>query len=93
MGKTLAELKAGMLADPGVRAEYDALEGEFAFIDALIAARARAGLSQAEVAARMGTTQSAIARLEGGKVSPSLATLQRYAVATGSRLDVKLPAA
>lgn len=75
------------------RREYDALEDEFAIIDALIRARARAGLSQAELARRMGTTQSAIARLEGGKVMPSLATLRRYAEATGSRLHVSMDAA
>jgi transcriptional regulator with XRE-family HTH domain len=49
-----------------------------------------AGLTQTEVAERIGTTQSAIARLEGGGVSPSLATLRRYAEATGTRLQVSL---
>jgi len=93
MGKTLTEMKREMLADPKVRAEYDALEDEFALINALVAARAGAGLSQAEVARRMGTTQSAIARLEGGKVTPSLATLRRYADATGCRLRLRIEAA
>lgn len=93
MGKTHAEMKREMLADSAVRAAYEALEGESALIDALIRARARAGLSQAEVARRMGTTQSAIARLEGGKVMPSLATLRRFAEATGSRLMVRMDAA
>jgi len=93
VGKTHAEMKREMLADPAVRAEYEALEDEFALIDALISARARAGLSQAQLAQRMGTTQSAIARLEGGKVMPSLVTLRRYAEATGSRLSVRMDAA
>jgi len=93
VGKTLAELKPELLADPAVRAEYEALEEEFAIIRLLVGARARAGLSQAELARRMGTTQSAIARLEGGKVNPSLATLRRYAEATGSRLDLRMYAA
>lgn len=55
-------------------------------------ARAEAGLSQAEVAARIGTTQSAVARLEaaGGGHSPSIATLQRYASALGYKLQVRL---
>lgn len=84
------DLKADLLKDPSVRAEYDALAEEFAIARELIAARARAGLSQAEVAARMGTTQSTIARLESGRTLPSLRTLSRYAAATGSRTEVRL---
>jgi len=93
MGKTTAQLHKEWMEDPDFRREYDALEEEFALIRAMIAARARAGLSQAELAERMGTTQSTIARLEGGRVNPSMATLRRYAEATGSRLEVTLPAA
>ena len=63
---------------------------EFALASVLIAARARAGLSQAEVAARMGTTQSAVARMEGGGSVPSVRSLLKYAEATGSRLTVML---
>ena len=88
--KPHAEFKKTLLADPAVRAEYDALEDEFALIAQLIEARARAGLTQAEVAERMGTQQAAVARLEGGRVRPSLATLRRYAQATGARLVVRL---
>ncbi len=83
-------LKAHLLADATLRAEYEALEQEFTLVGELIAARARAGLSQAEVAARMGTTQSTIARLESGRTLPNLRTLDRYAIATGSRAVVKL---
>lgn len=72
------------------RAEYDALEGEFTLANALIKARAKAGLSQEEVAARMGTSQAAVARLEGGKGNPSKRTLERYAAAVGSRLRIEL---
>lgn len=93
MGKKIEELHKEWMKDPAYRREYEALEGEFAIIHALVGARARAGLSQAELARRMGTTQSAIARLEGGKVSPSIATLRRYAEATGSRLNFTLEAA
>ena len=77
---------------PGVRAAYEELEEEFSFLREILAARAKAGLTQAEVAERIGTTQSAIARLESGarKHSPSIATLQRYAKALGCRLDVRL---
>lgn len=88
----VSDLHERWMGDPEYRREYEALEEEFALVDALIRARARAGLSQAEVASRMGTTQSAIARLEGGKVRPGLATLRRYAKATGSRLRVALDA-
>jgi transcriptional regulator with XRE-family HTH domain len=75
-----------------VRKAYDELEEEFAFLDEVLRARARAGLTQAEVAKRVGTTQSAIARLESGagRHSPSIATLQRYARALGFRLEIKL---
>lgn len=89
----LAELKARLLEDPETRAEYEALEPEFAIARELIAARTRAGLSQAEVAERMGTSQSTVARLESGRSLPSLRTLERYANATGSRTVVKLEAA
>ena len=85
-----ADLKADLLRDPEARTEYDDLEEEFAVASELIAARALAGLSQAEVATRMGTTQSTIARLESGRTLPSLRTLHRYAAATGSRAVVHL---
>ena len=70
--------------DPAYVREYEALEQEFALARAVIGARARAGLTQAELAERMGTSQSAIARLESGKGHPSVATLERLAAATGS---------
>ena len=88
--KTHADLKKTLLRDPQVRTEYDALEDEFALIAQLIEARARAGLTQAQLAERMGTQQAAVARLEGGRVRPSLATLRRYAEATGARIVVRL---
>lgn len=84
------DLKADLLSDPEVRAEYDALEQDFALANELISARAQAGLSQADVAARMGTTQSTIARLESGRSLPSLRTLSRYAAAIGARAEVRL---
>lgn len=86
----LADLKARLLADPDTRREYEALGPEFAIARELIGARTRAGLSQAEVAERMGTSQSTIARLESGRTRPSLRTLDRYANATGTRAVVKL---
>jgi ribosome-binding protein aMBF1 (putative translation factor) len=85
---SLKDLKASLLKDPGVRKEYDALEGEFALIDAVAQARLRAGLSQAQLAKRMKTTQSTIARLESGRGRPSTRTLSRFAKATGHRLKI-----
>ncbi len=89
----LEDLKARLLTDPAVRAEYDALAPEFEISAELVRARLRAGLSQAELAARMGTTATAIARLESGQVLPGTKTLLRFAKATESRLQVSLPAA
>lgn len=77
-------------SDPAYRESHKAQAEEFALASVLIAARARAGLSQAEVAARMGTTQSAVARMEGGGSVPSVRSLLKYAEATGSRLTVML---
>ena len=88
--KTLKTLKAELLADPSTRAAYDAQAEEFALARELIAARTEAGLTQADVAERMGTTQSTIARLEGGKAVPSMRSLQRYAQAVGCRAVVRL---
>src|SRR5260221_5307675 len=85
-------LKARALSRPEVRAEYDRLEEEFAILDQFLRARAASGLTQAQVAARIGTTQSAIARLESGagRHQPSLGTLRRYAQALGCRLELRL---
>ena len=75
-----------------MRGEYARLDDEFAFLDEVLKARAESGLSQAAVAARIGTTQSAVARLEsaGSRHSPSIATLRRYATAIGYKLQVRL---
>jgi transcriptional regulator with XRE-family HTH domain len=59
-------------------------------VQEMISARIRAGLTQAQLAKRMGTTQSAIARSEAGRGLPGIATLQKLAVATGSRLAIRL---
>jgi DNA-binding XRE family transcriptional regulator len=86
----IADLKKRLMVNPDFQAEYEKADAEFAIIEALVRARTRAKLTQAELAKRIGTTQSAIARLESGGVSPSLATLRRYAEATGSKLKVDL---
>jgi DNA-binding XRE family transcriptional regulator len=75
----------------GFAAAYDALELEYQVVSQMLRARSRAGLTQDAVAERMGTTKSAISRLESaGKHAPSLATLKRYASAVGCELQVKL---
>lgn len=79
--------------DPEYVREFEALEQEFALASAVIGARARAGLTQAELAERMGTSQSAVARLESGRSKPSVATLQKLAEATGSKLKIVLETA
>ena len=84
------QIKAELLKNPEVLAEYERLRPEFELAEIIIAARAAQGLTQAELAARMGTSQSYIARLEGGKVSPSMKTWQRLAAATGTRAKVTL---
>lgn len=89
------EMKAKMLENPAVRAEYERIErDEMPMLDSILAARKEAGLTQAQVAERMGTKATAVARLESallsGKHSPSISTLQKYAKALGKRLDVRL---
>ena len=73
---------------PGYAKAYAELEDEFALASALIGARAAAGLTQEELAKRMNTTQTVIARLESGRVMPSTRTLERLAKATGHRLRI-----
>ncbi|MEJ7926008.1 helix-turn-helix transcriptional regulator [Sphingobium sp. AN641] len=74
--------------DPEYRKAYAEAESEFLIAAAMIAARSQAHLTQAELAERMGTTQSAIARMESGKFKPSHGTLEKIARATGTRLRV-----
>ena len=78
-----------LLENPAVREAYDDLASEFEVANALIEARTKAGLSQGQLASRMGTTQSAIARIESGKHWPSRKTLEGYAKATGLRPTIR----
>jgi len=88
---THAELKQRALANPEVKEAYDALAEEYALAHELLHAREQAGLTQAEVAERMHTKPPAVARLEaGGKHSPSILTLRKYAAAVGCNLEIKL---
>ncbi|MEO5338067.1 MAG: helix-turn-helix domain-containing protein [Magnetospirillum sp. WYHS-4] len=90
----MEKLHRKWMKDPAYKAAYEALEPEFALARELIEARAKAGLTQAEVAERMGTTQSVVARIESGRNPPNLKTLEKYAHAVGRRVKLKLvPAA
>lgn len=86
----IAELKQRLMKNQAFPAEYEKADTEFALVEALVRARTKANLTQAQLAKVLGTTQSAVARLEGGRVSPSVATLRRYAEATGAKLQIEL---
>lgn len=93
--QTHDQLVKKLLRRPGVRAEVDRLEREeSALLDALLKARQDAGLTQAQVAERMGTQAPAVARLERalatGQHSPSIATLRKYVKACGRRLVLQV---
>lgn len=89
-----SELKEKALKRKNVKTEYESLEPEFALLRDLLKARENAGLSQAEVAERMGTKAPAITRLESslssGKHSPSIATIKKYANALDCHLEIKI---
>jgi transcriptional regulator with XRE-family HTH domain len=84
----LKDLHRRWSKDESYKAAYDALDEEFQLARALIEARTRAGLSQMQLARRMKTSQSYVARIEGGKVHPSTDALRRFAHATGTRLRI-----
>ncbi len=92
---THKELVKKMMGDPEVRKAHALQTEEFALLDEMLRARRQAGLTQAEVARRMGTKTPAIARLESGggslRHSPSILTLRKYAAAVGCRLEIRLP--
>ena len=91
---TNSELKEKALKKKKARAEYEALEPEFKLLRELLKARQKAGLSQAEIAERMGTKAPAVTRLESslssGKHSPSIATIKKYADALDCHLEIKI---
>lgn len=86
----LAELKDKMLADPEVKAEYDRLGPVFDLIGEIVEARHESGLTQAELASRMGTSQSVVARLESARHMPSFDLLTRYVAALGKKIEVRV---
>ena len=82
------DLHRDWMKNPKYKGEYEALGKEFQLARTLIEARTRAGLSQTQLARRMKTSQSYVARIESGQVRPSTAALERLAKATGSRLRI-----
>ena len=86
----LAILKNRLMKNPEFKAGYKKADAEYRVIEAFVAARTKARLTQSDVAQRLGTTQSSIARLEGGRTSPSWSTISRYADATGSEVRISI---
>ena len=87
--RTFEDALKKRLDEPGFRAEYDALEPEFAIVQAMIDARKNSGLTQKELSERTGIAQGDISKLESGGANPSLKTLQRLAAAMDMRLRIE----
>ena len=86
---TLDELKIEIFKNPDAKREYDALDDEFKFIGALLDMRHKAGLTQEEIAQKMGTQKSNISWLESGNGNPGWKTLQKYAHACGFKIRLQ----
>lgn len=86
--KSFKDLKKKWLSNPEIKREYDRLEPTYTLINKIIEQRKKTGLTQQELAVRMGTKQSAIARFETGKVSPSLDFISRLAEVLGCQLTI-----
>lgn len=89
--KTWRDMLNESLKEPEFRKEWEDANAELVMLDNILAARSEAGLTQAEVVLRMGTTQSAVARLENNLIRgklPSGRTLMRYAEALGKRVRI-----
>lgn len=78
-----------VLKNPKLKAEYDRLEPEFAVIEAILEARVKKHMTQAQLAKKIGTKQSAIARIESGNANPSIGFLQKLADALGKKLVIQ----
>jgi len=88
--KSYSNFKTKLLKDKKIKKAYDQLEPEYRIIEMIIAKRLQAGLTQAELARKIGTKQSAISRLEQGSYNPSLALLNKVAKALGAELKISL---
>ena len=89
MSNSFDDFLKEQLQDQEVRAEYDALEPEFAIIQAMIDARKSRGMTQKQLADATGINQADISKLERGNANPSLHTLQRLATGMGMRLKLE----
>jgi transcriptional regulator with XRE-family HTH domain len=87
--RTLEKVLAEQMERPEFKAEYEALEPEFAIIQAMIAARKRSGITQKQLAEKTGIAQADISKLETGSANPSLKTMRRLASGMGTRLKVE----
>lgn len=85
---TFEEFEKELLKDPEFKKEYDLLEPEFAIIEAILKKRIETGLSQKQLAEKIGTKQSAISRIENGNANPSLAFLQKIAKGLDTKLKI-----
>ena len=88
----VGELHEKWSRDPEYNSAYDELKPEFEIARLLIEARTQAGLTQAQLAERLQTTQSTVARFESGRTNPSTSTLKKIAQATGTRLKISFEA-
>jgi ribosome-binding protein aMBF1 (putative translation factor) len=88
--KSYKDLKRRLLKDKALRKAYDELEPEFAIAQAVIKKRLERGLTQSELAKKIGTKQSAISRLESGNYNPSVSFLEKVAKALNLHLVVSL---
>lgn len=88
--KDLQTFKKEALRNPELKREYEKLAPRYSVISQLIAGRIKKGITQKELARQMGTTQSSIARLEGGDINPSLGFLEKIASVMGYKLSVQL---
>lgn len=88
---TLAEWHRESMKNPEFRREYEALGPKYDMIHAVLDARLKRGITQAEIARRAGTTQSAIARFESGASNPTLSFLTKVAAAVGAKIEVRVP--
>ena len=87
--KTFDSYLKQKLEDADVRREYEAMEPEFAIVQAMIDARKASGLTQKELSDKTGITQADISRLERGNANPSLQTLRRLAAGMGMRVNIE----
>lgn len=87
---TLEDMRREMLRKPMLKKAYDALAPKYALIGAMLDARNKKGMTQAAIAKRAGTTQSAIARFESGRTNPTLDFATRLSSAVGAKLEIRL---